>query len=83
MQLVDRKTVFDAKVEGWIKELERVGVNKQLLHEEYKRAHPDGYGSSQFYFHLAREVGRRDLTLPLSHTPGDKLQLDFAGKTFL
>jgi hypothetical protein len=80
--MVDRKAVFDAKIEGWIKELTRVGVNKQLLYEEYKREHPDGYGSSQFYVHLAREIGRRDLTLPLSHKPGEKLQLDFAGKTF-
>jgi tryptophan 2,3-dioxygenase len=30
---------------------------------------------------LAREIGRRDLTLPLSHKPGEKLQLDYAGKT--
>lgn len=79
--MVDRKAVFDAKINGWIKELARVGVNKQLLYEEYKREHPDGYGSSQFYAHLAREIGRRDLTLALSHQPGEKLQLDFAGKT--
>lgn len=79
--LVDRKTVFDAKVDDWIKELTRVGVNKQLLYEEYKRDHPDGYGKSQFYLHLARTIDRRDLTLPLSHEPGEKLQLDFAGKT--
>ena len=79
--MVDRKAVFDAKVGGWIKELVRVGVNKQLLYEEYKRECPEGYGSSQFYAHLAREIGRRDLTLVLSHKPGEKLQLDFAGKT--
>lgn len=79
--MVDRKTVFDAKVDGWITELERVGFNKQLLYEEYKREHPDGYGSSQFYHHLRAEIGRRDLTLALSHQPAEKLQLDFAGKT--
>lgn len=78
---VNRKTVFDAKVTGWIKELARVGVTKGLLYEEYKRDHPDGYGSSQFYHHLAREIGRRDLTIRLHHKPGEKLQLDFAGKT--
>jgi transposase len=78
--MVDRKAVFDDKINGWIKELTRVGVTKQLLYEEYKREHPDGYGSSQFYAHLAREIGRRDLTLVLSHKPGEKLQLDYAGK---
>ena len=79
--LVDRKAVFDAKVDDWIRELTRVGVTKQLLYEEYKRDHPDGYGQSQFYLHLARAIDRRDLTLSLSHEPGEKLQLDFAGKT--
>lgn len=80
--MVGRKAVFDAKVDHWIKELRRVGVNKQLLYEEYKGEHPEGYGSTQFYYHLAREIGRRDLTIALSHKPGEKLQLDFAGTTF-
>lgn len=60
--MIDRKVIFDNKVDGWIKELERVGVNKQLLYEEYKREYPDGYGSTQFYHHLRAEIGRRDLT---------------------
>jgi len=77
----DRRAVFDAQVEGWIKELKRVGVTRQLLYEAYKRSHPDGYGSTQFYLYLSQEIGRRDLTLALSHQPGEKLQLDFAGKT--
>jgi transposase len=78
----DRKAIFDAKVDDWIKELTRVGVNKQLLYEEYKLEHPDGYGSSQFYAHLTREIGRRDLTIALNHKPGEKLQIDFAGSPF-
>jgi transposase len=85
--MMGRKAVFDAKIDYWIKELSRVGVNKQLLYEEYKEEHPDGYGSTQFYDHLRREIGRReigrrDLTIALNHKPGEKLQLDFAGTTF-
>jgi hypothetical protein len=71
--MMDRKAVFDAKINGWIKELTRVGVNKQLLYEEYKAEHPDGYGSTQFYDHLRREIGRRDLTIALNDKPGEKL----------
>ncbi len=78
---LDRRGVFDAQVDDWIRELARVGVTKQLLYEEYKRQYPDGYGSTQFYLYLGREIGRRDLTLVLSHVPGQKLQLDFTGKT--
>lgn len=44
----DRRAVFDARVDDWIKELKRVGVTRQLFYEEYKRSHPDGYGSAQF-----------------------------------
>ena len=78
---LDRRAVFDAEVDDWIRELARVGVTKQFLYEEYKRQYPDGYGSTQFYLYLGREIGRRDLTLVLSHVPGQKLQLDFTGKT--
>lgn len=78
---LNRKAIFDSKVDGWIKELGRHGVTRQLLYEEYKRDYPDGFSSSQFYFYLAQEIGRRDLTIRLIHKPGEKLQLDFAGKT--
>ncbi|MFT7120563.1 MAG: hypothetical protein ACJAZ9_000737 [Neolewinella sp.] len=54
----DRKAVFDAKVDDWVKELSGVGVTKFLLYEEYKQAYPDDYSSSQFHVHLAREIGR-------------------------
>ena len=62
-------------------ELSRVGATKQLLYEAYKRQHTGDYGSSQFYLLLDRHIDRRDLTLVLSHVPGQKLQLDFASKT--
>lgn len=75
----DRATVFLSKVDYWIKELRRVGVNKHLLWKEYRREWPSGYGYSQFCEHLKKEIGRRDLTLNLEHTPGEFMQVDFAG----
>ena len=76
----DREEIFKGKVAYWIKELRRVGVTRHLLWEEYRQEHRDGYGYSQFCERLRREVGRRDLTMCLSHEPGAVLQLDFAGK---
>jgi transposase len=76
----DRNKVFTDKVKYWIKELRRVGVTKHLLWEEYRAEHPKGYGYSQFCERLKREIGRRDLTLSLSHVPGEIMQVDFAGK---
>lgn len=57
-------------------------VTRQLLWEEYRRTHPDGYGKSQFYDHLKQNlVAQRDVVTVLSQTykPGEKLMVDFAG----
>ena len=75
-----RMEVFEQKVEGWIAELRRVGVTRELLWQEYRADYPDGYGYSQFCEHLSRHVARRDLTVALDHTPGEVLMVDFAGK---
>jgi len=75
-----REKVFEAMVEGWLKELSKVGVTRQILWEEYRIKHADGYGYSQFCEQLRGAVQRKDLTLSLDHNPGEKIQIDFAGK---
>ncbi len=60
----------------------KLHVTRQLLYEEYRAAHPDGYGKSQFYHHLKQNlVAQKDVTAVLSNTykPGEKLMIDFAG----
>ncbi len=57
-------------------------VTRQLLWEEYRQTHPDGYGKSQFYDHLKQNlVAQKDITTVLAQTykPGEKLMVDFAG----
>lgn len=76
-----RKEHFEKQVDTWIKSLRQVGVTRYALWEDYRRDHPQGYGYSQFCHHLQRFIAHRDLTLALSHTPGEKMQVDFAGKT--
>ena len=57
-------------------------VTRQLVWEEYKRAHPDGYEKSQFYFHLAQNLRARKTPVSvLEHEPGKELFVDFAGDT--
>ena len=75
-----RLAVFDQKVDYWLEELRRVGVTRELLWQEYRLEHSEGYGYSQFCVHLRRQVGYRDLTLALDHNPGEVLMVDFAGK---
>lgn len=57
-------------------------VSRQVLFDEYRATHPDGYGKSQFYYHLKQNlVARKDVTAVLASTykPGEKLMVDFAG----
>jgi transposase len=60
----------------------KLHVTRQLLWEEYRHTHPDGYGKSQFYDHLKQNlVAQKDITTVLVQTykPGEKLMIDFAG----
>lgn len=62
------------------KELEKTGVTKQLLWEEYIQSYPQGYGYSQFCHHLRQRLLSLKPTLILDHQPADRLFIDFAGK---
>jgi transposase len=53
----------------------------ELLWEEYRAAHPDGYGYSRFCHHYQRWKRERDLVLRQEHRPGEKLFVDWAGDT--
>lgn len=60
-------------------ELKRKGVTLQLLWEEYRSVHTDGYGRSQF-FELYRRHGKTiEPVMRLPHKAGDKLFVDFSG----
>ena len=76
----DRLIFFNSQVDNWVHELRRVGVTRQLLWAEYREDNPQGYGYSQFCEHFKRALGRRNLTIAMNHTPGEVMQLDFAGK---
>jgi transposase len=65
------------------RELSRIGVTRQLLWEEYRESHPDGYGYTQFCEHYSRHRSSLpvEAVMHLSHIFGDRLQVDFAGKS--
>ncbi len=77
----ERELEYNKRVDYWITELRRVGVTKKLLWEEYRSEFEHGFGYSHFCERINREIGRRDLTIKMNHTPGEKMQVDFAGKT--
>ena len=62
-------------------ELAHKGVTRKLLWREYKAQHPDGCQYSAFCRDYERWLGRQDAVMRFEHTPGDKLFVDYAGKT--
>ena len=62
-------------------ELKQKGMTRQLLWEEYKEQHPDGYGYTQFKEYYNRFVKTINPSMRQIHYAGDKLFVDFSGLT--
>jgi transposase len=63
------------------RELRRPGVTLQLLWEEHRAAHPDGYGYSRYCELYRAWEGRLSPTMRQSHIAGERLFVDYAGTT--
>jgi len=53
----------------YTEQLRLPGVTRRILWEEYKEAHPDGYGYTQFCEHFARYNRRNKATMHFNHRP--------------
>ena len=62
-------------------ELQRPGVTRLLLWQEYKAAHPQGWQYSVFCEQYRRWLATQDAVLRQAHAPGEKLFVDYAGQT--
>jgi transposase len=60
------------------RELERPGVMLLLVWEEYRAAHPDGYGYSRFCQLYRAWAGKLPVTMRQHHLAGEKLFVDYA-----
>ncbi len=63
------------------RELKKTGVTKQLMWEEYYKIHPGGLKSSQFCEHYMRWSKKVNPVMHMNHKAGDKMFVDYAGKT--
>ncbi len=63
------------------KELKRKGITLQLLWQEYKQEHPEGYQYSYFCELYQKWRGTLDLPLRQIHRAGEKMFVDYAGMT--
>jgi transposase len=58
------------------KELRRKGVTLELLWMEYREAHPDGYGYTQFVHHYRVFRSHVDVVMRQSHRAGEKVSFE-------
>ena len=63
------------------KELRRKGVTEQLLWEEYRKEHPDGYSYSWFCHSYRQWRSLVDPAMRQTHRLGEKCFVDYAGQT--
>lgn len=63
------------------RELKRKGVTLTLLWQEYRAAHPDGYGYTWFCDRYAAFERRTSATFRHRHRAGAVMQTDYAGQT--
>jgi len=61
--------------------LRRNGVTLDLLWQEYKADQPDGFQYSAFCEHYRRWRWHLSLSMRQTHTPGERLFIDYAGPT--
>jgi transposase len=62
-------------------ELKRKGVTLNLLWQEYREAHPDGYGYTWFCCRFADHESRAKPTYRSRHVGGVAMECDYAGHT--
>ena len=63
------------------RQLGRSGVTLDLLWQEYREWHPDGYQYSAFCEHYRAFAQALPVTLRQSHAPGERLFVDYSGQT--
>lgn len=61
----------------YAKRLKHRGMTKQLLWEEYRKQHPDGYRYSQFCHHFSMFLESSEVTMRQPHEPGDMVYIDY------
>jgi transposase len=74
-----RYASIEQQLDYYNTELQKRGVTRMLLWEEYRQHNPEGYGYSQFCDYLLRHRRQDQAVMHFTHQPGEQLQVDFAG----
>lgn len=79
-----QETEVNRALIAWLKlNIKRLGerhITRRILHEEYRKVHPEGLQYSQFCLVLHRQYQHAEVSGLLEHKAGDKLYIDFTGQ---
>lgn len=75
-----RRQYLNEHLDYFVKELDRTGVTRELLWDEYRQSAPESYRYSQFCELLSRYVRKKSPVYHNTYTPGELTEFDFAGK---
>jgi len=76
----ERYKQLEQHKEDYLNDLKRPGATYQTIWYKYKESYAEGFGYTQFKFHLQNFEKRTDYSMPMHHKYGDKLFIDFSGK---
>jgi transposase len=79
LQTNPRRTVFTSRTDYFLSELNRTGVTRLLLWQEYKKEHPAGYEYAKFCHLLSTQKQINGATMHFEHKPAEVMMVDFAG----
>jgi len=79
-ELSARRKYLEDHLDYYYKELKRNGVTRELLWREYRQKQPEGYSYSQFCELLSQYRYKKEPVYHNTYTPGEILEIDFAGK---
>lgn len=68
-----------ASIHQQLKQHKKGNLTLRLLWEEYREAHPDGYGYTQFGDYYRRYKSKLNPSMRQIHIPGEKLFVDYSG----
>jgi transposase len=74
-----KKEYFTSRISYFLSELNRTGVTRHLLWQEYKKEQPNGYSYSQFCDLLSENRKVQEASMHFEHHPAKVMMVDFAG----
>ena len=76
----EKYRILSEKFNYFTKELKKPGVTLELLWQEHRAQHPQGYSYSQFCYHFQVWRNSSSLTMHIDHKAGERMFVDYTGK---